>query len=43
MAQRSGLARVLLGTAAGLTLGYTAVRAYEAWTDLQSPATRAVC
>jgi Zn-dependent protease with chaperone function len=38
MAQRSGLARVLLGTAAGLTLGYTAVRAYEAWTDLQSPA-----
>ena len=38
MSERSGLARFALGAAAGLTIGYTAWRAYEARNDLRAPA-----
>jgi STE24 endopeptidase len=35
---RFSLGRFALGTATGITLSYSAVRAYEMWRDLQSPA-----
>jgi Zn-dependent protease with chaperone function len=35
---RFSLGRFALGTATGLTLSYSAVRAYEMWRDLRSPA-----
>jgi Zn-dependent protease with chaperone function len=38
MAARSGFGRLLLGAATGLTLGYTAVRAYQMRADLVAPA-----
>jgi Zn-dependent protease with chaperone function len=38
MAARSGFGRVLLGAATGLTLGYTAVRAYQMRADFAAPA-----
>jgi Zn-dependent protease with chaperone function len=38
MPGRSGFGRFLLGTATGLSLGYTGVRAYDMWRDRQTPA-----
>jgi STE24 endopeptidase len=38
LSERTGLARFALGAAAGLTIGYTALRAYEARADRRAPA-----